>query len=309
MANFGGGRVINEMFTRSGQAIYAGTISKNRHALKVGVDGLFLWRFDYHQYNGPDSGSYTFRSAADYLEGRYANYTQRFGDPILPGSHTFLSLYAQDSWTANDRLTINYGFRYDTEWLSKHRGQIFGVDHDNFGPRLALSYDLTGNGRTVLKGSSGLYYDRIFQNPVQPTYFGLKENPQAISATWLFGQAGAPVYPNTFPTNDLPAEAQLGVANVWIVPDDFEVPMSAQFVATLDHAFRDDLAVSVSGVHTRSWYKEIPFDRNLLFDEGTQRWIRPEPQYRAIMHTASPRNPNTPASSSRRPSGRAPGSC
>jgi outer membrane receptor for ferrienterochelin and colicin len=283
VANFGGGRVINEMFTRSGQAIYAATISKNRHALKIGADGLFLWRFDYHQYNGPDSGSYTFRSLADYQAGRYANYTQRFGDPILPGSHTFLSLYVQDSWTATDRLTLNYGFRYDTEWLSKHRGQIFGVDHDNFGPRLALSYDLTGNSRTVLKASSGLYYDRIFQNPIQPTYFGLKENPQAVSATWLFGQPGAPVYPNTFPTIDLPADAPLGVANVWIVPDDFEVPMSAQFVATIDHAFRDDFAVSVSALHNRSWNKEIPFDRNLVFDEATQRWIRPEPQYRAIM--------------------------
>ena len=63
--------------------------------------------------HGPISARYTFRSVADYLEGRYANYTQRFGDPILPGSHTFLSLYVQDSWTATDRLTLNYGFRYD----------------------------------------------------------------------------------------------------------------------------------------------------------------------------------------------------
>ena len=59
--------------------------------------------------------------------------------------------------------------------------------------------------------------------------------------------------------------------------------MAAQFVATVDHAFRDDLAVSVSALYNRSWNKEIPFDRNLRFNDATQTWIRPEPQDRAIM--------------------------
>ncbi|MGH9345805.1 MAG: hypothetical protein ACRD26_00930, partial [Vicinamibacterales bacterium] len=35
--------------------------------------------------------------------------------------------------------------------------------------------------------------------------------------------------------------------------------------------------------YSKSWNKEIPFDRNLHFDEATGAWVRPDPNYRAIM--------------------------
>jgi hypothetical protein len=282
VASFGGGRISNEMFTRSVQLIYQSTVSKGAHVIKGGIDGLFLPRFDYVNYTGPSSGSYSFGSLNAYLAGQYTTYSQSFGDPLLPGYHHFISGFVQDSWAANGRLTLNYGLRYDTEFLSPHRGQLFGKDHNNFGPRLAASFDLTGAKRTFAKISTGVYYDRIFQNPIQPTYFGLRDDLQRFSTTWNFGQPGAPVFPQTFPSIDLPANAPLNVRNVFIVPDEFAVPASYQLIGTLEQALRTDASVSVSVLYNRSSKKELLFDRNLRFDDATQRWVRPNPSFRSI---------------------------
>ena len=35
-------------------------------------------------------------------------------------------------------------------------------------------------------------------------------------------------------------------------------------------------------LHTRSYNKELLFDRNLSFDDATQRWLRPDPLFRSI---------------------------
>lgn len=281
VANFGQGRLQLEMFTRPWHAIYSSTISKSNHAIKFGVDGMFV-DFVYVRYAGAPTGTYNFASLDAYLQGRYTTYSQTFGEPRIDRYHSYVSGYVQDSWTPTRRLTLNLGLRYDIEWLSKYRGLEFGKqDTNNFGPRVALSYDLTGSGRTIAKFSNGLYYDRIFQNPITPTFFEHRDILQQVAATWNFGQPGAPVYPQTFP-NLLPANAPLGVRNVFITPDDFDVPVAYQAVASVDHAFRDDFAVAASVLYSRGWDKEVLYDRNLAFNEATQRFSRPDPNFRAI---------------------------
>jgi hypothetical protein len=281
VANFGQGRLQLEMFTRPWHAIYSSTISKSNHAIKFGVDGMFV-DFAYLRYAGAPTGTYNFASLDTYLQGRYTTYSQTFGEPRIDRYHSYVSGYIQDSWAATRRLTLNLGLRYDIEWLSKYQGLEFGnQDTNNFGPRVALSYDLTGSGRTIAKFSNGLYYDRIFQNPITPTFFEHRDILQQVSATWNFGQAGAPVYPQTF-ANALPANAPLGVRNVYITPDDFDVPVAYQAVASVEHAFRADFAVGASVLYSRGWDKEVLYDRNLEFSEATQRFVRPDPNFRAI---------------------------
>lgn len=281
VANFGSGRLQLEMFTRPWHVIYTSTISKSNHALKAGVDGMFV-DFAYLRYAGASTGTYNFASLQAYQQGRYTTYTQTFGETRIDRYHSYVSGFVQDSWTPTDRLTLNLGVRYDIEWLSEFQGIRFGdQDTNNFAPRIALSYDLTGKGKTIAKFSNGIYYDRIFQNPITPTFFEHRDVGQQVAATWNFGQPGAPVFPQTFP-NQLPANAPLGVRNVHIEPEDFDVPAAYQAVASLDHAFRDDFAVGVSVLYSRAWDKELLFDRNLAFDEGRQQFTRPDPNFRAI---------------------------
>ncbi|HYU78331.1 MAG TPA: TonB-dependent receptor [Vicinamibacterales bacterium] len=282
-ATFGGGTVTLAMHTKPVQAVYSLTMSKKTHAVKFGVDGMFV-DFVYIRFTGPQTASYNFSSLDNYLRGVYSTYSELFGEPELDRFHTYVSAYAQDSWAATNRLTINYGLRYDVEHLSKYQGLSYGSDRNNVGPRLGLSYDLTGRGKTVFKASTGMYYDRIFQNPITPTFFQAKSVLQQVSGVWSFGQPGAPVFPNTLP-NLAPSNVPAGVRDVYIPPDVMQVPMSYQAIATIDHALQNDLAASASVLYTRSTHKELLFDRNLTFNDALGRFnsTRPDPSFRRIL--------------------------
>src|SRR5882762_4345373 len=92
-----------------------------------------------------------------------------------------LGLYAEDSWRATRRLTINYGLRYDTTFglfiasgqnqsvnpALAGNGIISGIPHDfrkAFAPRLGVAYGIGDSGTTVLRGGVGLYYADLAQN-------------------------------------------------------------------------------------------------------------------------------------------------
>ena len=92
-----------------------------------------------------------------------------------------LGLYAEDSWRATRRLTINYGLRYDTTYglfiasgqtqsvnpALPGNGIISGIPRDYrkaFAPRLGAAYQLSDSGMTVLRGGVGLYYADLAQN-------------------------------------------------------------------------------------------------------------------------------------------------
>jgi hypothetical protein len=287
VANFGSGYILLDMTTRPVQATYSTSVFKNKHSFKFGTDVMGVY-FLYNRYQGPQSGSYAFSSMANFLAGRYTTYTQSFGPAGLARDHIYLSAYAQDSWVANSRLTVNYGLRWDGDDITGYQGQDYGHSWKNFGPRLAVSYDLTGKGTTLLKVGTGLMFDRLWENPITPTYYNNKYVGQQISATWNFGQPGAPVYPNTIPGDTLPANAPVGVRNVYIVPDPLKMPETWQFIATLDRAFGDNFSTSVSAVGTRSWNKENPFDTNLVWGnaanpDGLCCFTRADPNFRQIL--------------------------
>jgi hypothetical protein len=69
------------------------------------------------------------------------------------------SLYAQDHWTVNRHISADLGFRYERV-RSVATGNIIGVDTDTIVPRLALAYDVNGNGRFILHTTYGHYAGR-----------------------------------------------------------------------------------------------------------------------------------------------------
>jgi outer membrane receptor protein involved in Fe transport len=92
--------------------------------------------------------------------------------------------YVQDSWTLKDRLTLNLGLRYEhMEYTIPKQGQdraavvyqgktydpsvaesFTPVNWNTIAPRLAASYALTRDNKTVLKASFGRYYAKMATN-------------------------------------------------------------------------------------------------------------------------------------------------
>ena len=84
-------------------------------------------------------------------------YRQGFHNPLWIGTGHYLGGFAQDTWKVNQRLTLDLGGRLDWD------GEPQPVPrHAYFSPRLGFALQLTKDGKTVLRGGSGLFYSPIY---------------------------------------------------------------------------------------------------------------------------------------------------
>jgi hypothetical protein len=67
-----------------------------------------------------------------------------------------LSLYLQDRWHAGDHLTLDLGVRFE-DVRSDATGDIVGADTRSVVPRLAATYDVAGDGKTILQTTYAHY--------------------------------------------------------------------------------------------------------------------------------------------------------
>jgi hypothetical protein len=102
------------------------------HVFRAGVDGEFL-AFTENYW-----GSVIIREAqADPY------YKHRYTSNLLGG-------FVQDSWTLFDRVTVNGGVRYDTQWLYRDDGRLAFALRDQLSPRVGLVVDPMAQGRMKL---------------------------------------------------------------------------------------------------------------------------------------------------------------
>jgi|KBSSwiStaDraftv2_1062776.scaffolds.fasta_scaffold08123_4 hypothetical protein len=85
------------------------------------------------------------------------------------------SLYAQDSWTLGNHLTLDLGLRAEHELVPTFRPDYlkYAFDFgwgDKLAPRLGAAYDLFGNGRAKIFGSWGRYFDWTKYELVRATF-------------------------------------------------------------------------------------------------------------------------------------------
>ncbi len=249
------------------------------HALKGGVD--LLYNGDRIFFPRSFRGAYTFSSLANFLAGTYNNsgYTQTFGNNTIPQKNNNLGFYLQDEWKVTSRLTMNVGLRYDLEYLKS-----INTDKNNFSPRLGFSWTPLASRRTIVRGSFGLFYDRVplralanalLSSGNTTTLTGTSQVNVSLSPT----QAGAPVFPNILLANAvLPAGV---LVNFTTMDTNIQNAYSEQGSLEVEQQLGGHSTVTAAFEHLRGLHLIISQNQNAptCVAAGTNNACRPNTAY------------------------------
>jgi hypothetical protein len=159
----------------------------SRHSTKFGGDVLI--NGVNIAFPGAIQGMYTFSSLANLQSGRYVNFQQAFGSTGQFQHNPNFGWYLQDEWKPLRRLTVNWGVRYDLQFLPSP----VNTDWSNIAPRIGFAF-APGQQKTVIRVGAGLYYDRV---PLRATSNALQRDGMAYRVAVVpFGDAFAPAFPN-----------------------------------------------------------------------------------------------------------------
>jgi hypothetical protein len=204
-----------------------------KHDLKFGIE---IERSKVRSRYGYNSGLYYYDYTAYYPARQY--YAYGYGYDIQ-GRNQRESLYAQDSWKPTDRLTINAGVRVD---FDRGRSPVLDTkvySTTNWAPRIGFAYDLTGDGKTVLKGHYGQYYEGMYFSQYEGALPGIQDY-----ITYAYDPQGSVCGPlgNCF------SEVDRAPTTIARVDPNIKHPRVDEWTAGIERELAPDVRLSVTGI-------------------------------------------------------------
>jgi hypothetical protein len=231
------------------------------------------------------------------------------------------SVYANDNWKVNARLSLQLGLRYDAlphawernnalsnfdpsqyiniapTWLSSNHGAIdpaspgviappgfggakyylngivtpgtngvphgvVGNDYDTWQPRVGFSYDLSGTGKTILRGGFGTFYERLQGNDIYSLANSNLPNEYVPSVNNVYFSNPHCSFQATADTRD-PANC-LSLTSLPVLPaklttlaTTYRAPAVAQFSFGIQHELKPSMILVVQYVGNVAWHQNI----------------------------------------------------
>ncbi|MGE0865576.1 MAG: TonB-dependent receptor [Vicinamibacterales bacterium] len=295
------------------------TWTTGRHAVKAGFD---LLPVSFRERTTNINGSFVFgglaavagvrgavtpleqfrlteQRAVDPATGRpysYSRFTQSVGAEFFEASTFNQGYFVQDDFRVNDRLKLNLGLRY--EYFGRPASnpnpdlpltQQFAADSNNLAPRVAFAFDPTGNGRTVIRGGAGVYYNVV----VAQTYntFLRGNGRDVINVNVTPTEPGAPPFSRSKVT---PPTGVAVTSDVRVLAEDFEDLQVFNWFATWEQELARSLALSMTYQGNKASNAPMALNVNLTpngtLPDGRRRWStqnRPDPRYGNIFVSSS----------------------
>ncbi|WP_424681472.1 TonB-dependent receptor [Frateuria sp. YIM B11624] len=165
----------NVLDVKTWRGFLAGTYYLGDHTLKGGVD--FQQNKIYNLFGRTQFGAYTFYGIDNFEKGIYGSYNiyqpapgYTLDDVAAQWTMRQYAFFLQDTWQANDNLSLQYGVRLnmvktgDKPVYNPTFEQTFGYRNDNtidgmrvVEPRLSFNYTFNTERMTQLRGGVGLF--------------------------------------------------------------------------------------------------------------------------------------------------------
>lgn len=117
----------------------------------------------------------------DFFAGVPSSGSLLVGDPTRNIHNFGFAGFIQDDWRIASHFTLNFGLRYELNTVIKESNNLLGNfdpavglvqvghgisapyngNHKDFAPRLGFAWDVTGHGRTVVRGGAGIMYETL----------------------------------------------------------------------------------------------------------------------------------------------------
>lgn len=220
------------------------------------------------------------RIAYVYRDDPSGNYLRIQPNYVLDVSFERISAYIQDTVTFG-KLTASFGLRYDKEqgganpfkqpyftWYepgSPHHDQRVFASQINdlniseykipaawelISPRISFTYDITGDGKNVVKLSAGRYMSQSGNNIAGnyvPYRYGFADWTDAnLDEIPQYGELGSLFWDDLFVQVD-----PVSGLNRVTYADDYNTPFLDELTLMFEKALTDDLAVSLTGFYKR----------------------------------------------------------
>jgi hypothetical protein len=244
------------------------------HTIKFGGD---IWRNEdtqdqlyarYGTYNYASFSAFATDFTGNVKAARnYATFDQTLGTSTTDLTSMMLAGFAEDTWKASTRLTVNAGVRYEKWQLpqptepnaANYLSEFIPAPKTNFAPRVGVAYLI--DNRTVVRVGVGSYYEPFYGQLIHDLWTGggVYQSYYELTPT----EVGSPVFPKVLATTATTTLNSALLGEFYAAPR-FKNPYTIHGAAGIER--RLNRYVSLAANFVQSEGKRIPTgsDQNLI---------------------------------------------